>query len=285
MPVKIVADSTCDLSKELIERYDVTIIPLHVVLGDKEYSDGVDISPEQIYAWSDANGKTPKTSAPSIDEAKNVIRAFTEKDPSQEVVLFTISASMSATNNILRMAAENLHVEDRVFVIDSKNLSTGIGLSVIQASIWAKEGKSGKEIAQGLDEMLPKVRASFVVDTLVYLHRGGRCSGLAAMFGSAFKIHPEIVVEDGAMHPSRKYRGKMDVVTVKYAKDLENALLNAVPDRVFITHSDADEKTVSLVRDYLKGLNYFDEILETNAGGVIASHCGPGTLGVLFVSK
>ena len=259
MSVKILADSTCDLSPELIERYGVTILPLHVLLGEREFQDGVDITPAEIYEWSDSNGQPPKTSAPSIDDTMALIRRFTDADPEQELIFFSISASMSVCNNIMRMAAENLHVSDRVFVIDSANLSTGIGLLVIEASIMASEGKTGAEIAARLEELKPKVRASFVVDTLTYLHRGGRCSGLAALFGGAFRIHPEIVVEDGKMHPARKYRGKYDQIILKYAKDLEPELLNAKPDRVFITHSPA--------------------------GSVICSHCGPGTLGVLFISK
>lgn len=285
MSVKILADSTCDLSPELIERYGVTILPLHVLLGEREFQDGVDITPADIYEWSDSNGQTPKTSAPSIDDTMALIRRFTDADPEQELIVFSISASMSVCNNIMRMAAENLHVSDRVFVIDSANLSTGIGLLVIEASIMAAEGKTGAEIAARLEELKPKVRASFVVDTLTYLHRGGRCSGLAALFGGAFRIHPEIVVEDGKMHPARKYRGKYDQIILKYAKDLEPELLNAKPDRVFITHSPAEEETVKNVRAYLESLGYFNEILETRAGSVICSHCGPGTLGVLFISK
>lgn len=285
MSVKILADSTCDLSPELIERYGVTILPLHVLLGEREFQDGVDITPAEIYEWSDSNGQTPKTSAPSIDDTMALIRRFTDADPKQELIFFSISASMSVCNNIMRMAAENLHVSDRVFVIDSANLSTGIGLLVIEASIMASEGKTGAEIAARLEELKPKVRASFVVDTLTYLHRGGRCSGLAALFGGAFRIHPEIVVEDGKMHPARKYRGKYDQIILKYAKDLEPELLNAKPDRVFITHSPAEEETVKNVRAYLESLGYFNEILETRAGSVICSHCGPGTLGVLFISK
>ncbi len=285
MSVKILADSTCDLSPELIERYGVTILPLHVLLGEREFQDGVDITPAEIYEWSDSNGQTPKTSAPSIDDTMALIRRFTDADPEQELIFFSISASMSVCNNIMRMAAENLHVSDRVFVIDSANLSTGIGLLVIEASIMASEGKTGAEIAARLEELKPKVRASFVVDTLTYLHRGGRCSGLAALFGGAFRIHPEIVVEDGKMHPARKYRGKYDQIILKYAKDLEPELLNAKPDRVFITHSPAEEETVKNVRAYLESLGYFNEILETRAGSVICSHCGPGTLGVLFISK
>ncbi|MBQ1369094.1 MAG: DegV family protein [Firmicutes bacterium] len=285
MAVKILADSTCDLSPELIEKYQIQILPLHVILGDQEFRDGVDITPAQIYEWSDAHQQTPKTSTPSVDEIMDALQPFADGDASDEAILFSISSQMSGCNNIMRMAVRNLKLEDRVHVIDSANLSTGIGLTVIEAAIMAEEGKPASEIVAHVESLLPKVRASFVVDTLTYLHRGGRCSGLTALLGGAFRIHPEIVVEDGAMHPSRKYRGKYDQIILKYAKDLEKDLLNARPDRVFITHSPAEPETVKQVRAYLESLHYFNEILETKAGSVICSHCGPGTLGVLFISK
>lgn len=281
--VKILADSTCDLSKDLVEKYDIRILPLHILLGEAEYEDGVDITPAEIFEWSDKNKATPKTSAVSIEQVSN---AFTEElENASELVVFTISEDMSTTANICRMVADDMEASDSIHVIDSRNLSTGIGLSVIEAAIMAKEGKSGAEIVQKIDEIIPKVRASFVVDTLEYLHRGGRCSGLSALLGSAIKLHPRIVVTDGKMSSDKKYRGKMKFVTENYAKDLESALLQAKPDRVFITHTSNDREVVENVRSYLQSLNIFDEILETRAGGVVSSHCGPGTLGVLFISK
>ncbi len=283
MSVKVIADSTCDLSKELVERYHIEILPLHIVLGEKEYLDGVEIGPDEIYEWADANKTTPKTSAASITDAIAVYEKF--KDEYDEIVCFTISGQMSTTVNVMRMAAEEADMEDRIFVIDSQNLSTGGGLLVLEAAIMAQEGKSGKEIAEAVEALRPYVRASFVVDTLTYLHRGGRCSGAAALAGSALKLHPEIVVEDGAMKPTKKYRGRMNKVILEYAKDMEEMLLRAHPERVFITHSGCDAEVINSVREYLQSLNYFDEILETRAGGVISSHCGPGTLGVLFIEK
>ena len=136
-----------------------------------------------------------------------------------------------------------------------------------------------------IDSLIPNVRASFVVDTLEYLHRGGRCSGLAAMMGTVLKLHPKIVVKDGAMLPEKKYRGAIDNVIMNYAKDMESEIKSAYKDRVFITHSGCDAKVVNSVKDYLKSLNIFDEIHETRAGGVVSSHCGPGTLGVLYIVK
>lgn len=281
--VKIISDSTCDLSQALIEKYDITILPLHILLGDKEYRDGADITPEEIFAWSDENKTTPKTSAPSLVEAVECLRSYVEAKT--EVICFSISASMSTSGNVMRLAAEELEAGDLVTVIDSANLSTGIGDLVIEAALMAQEGKDAQTIAQTIEELKPRVRASFVVDTLTYLYRGGRCSAVAAMAGGVLKLHPKIVVENGAMDATKKYRGKLDNVILSYTKDMEEALKAAKPDRVFITHSGCDKATVDKVREYLKGLNHFNEIIETRAGGVISSHCGPGTLGVLFIAQ
>ena len=281
--VKIIADSTCDLSLELIQKYEVDILPLHILLGEKEYEDGKSITPEEIFRWSDAHETTPKTSAPAMETAMEILRPYTQAG--QECVCFCISESMSTCGNVVRMAAEELEAESLVHVIDSQNLSTGIGLLVIEAAIMAKAGKTATEIVAQIEALRPMVRASFVVDTLVYLHRGGRCGGLAAMLGGALKLHPKIVVEDGAMHSTKKYRGNIKSVILSYVKEMEPELKKAKSDRVFITHSGCKPADVESVREYLESLDIFAEILETRAGGVISSHCGPGTLGVLFIAK
>ena len=283
MSVKILSDSTCDLSPELIAKYNIGIVPLHVVLGDKEYLDGVTITPDEIYVWSDANKATPKTSAIGIDEACNSVQP--SLDAGAEIVIFTISSEMSVTCNAMRLAAEDLGASDRVFVMDSRNLSTGVGLQVLEAAEMAAAGKSGAEIAAHIADICPRVRASFVVDTLTYLHRGGRCGGLTALAGAVLKLHPKISVIDGKMGPGKKYRGVPKKFVMEYVTDLEAELKNAEPKRVFITHSGCDEAIIADVKAYLEGLNYFDEILTTRAGSVVSSHCGPGTLGVLFIAK
>lgn len=283
MSVKIIADSTCDLSKELLEKYNVSVLPLHIVLGDKEYKDGLEIGPDEIYQWSDANNEAPKTSAASISDAMELFQ--THLKDFDEIICFSISGQMSTTVNVMRMAAEELDAEDKIHIIDSENLSTGGGLLVIEAAMMASEGKSGKEITEVIEQLKPQVRASFIVDTLTFLHRGGRCSGVAALAGGALKLHPKIVVENGAMKPDKKYRGKMSSAILTYAKELEPQLKNAKTDRVFITHSGCSEEIIESIYDFLKELNFFDEILITRAGGVISSHCGPGTLGVLFIEN
>lgn len=281
--VKIISDSTCDLSPELVERYNIDILPLNVLLGDKEYQDGKNITPEEIFKWADENKTTPKTSAPTMDTAVEMIKPYVEEG--MEVVCFCISESMSTSGNVMRMVARELEAEDKVTVIDSANLSIGIGLMVIEAAIMASEGKSSSDIKAAIEILKPKVRASFVVDTLTYLYRGGRCSAIAAMAGSVLKLHPKIVVENGAMDATKKYRGKLAAVIMSYVKDMEDELKNARNDRVFITHSGCDREIVEGVKEYLRELGIFNEILETRAGGVVSSHCGPGTLGVLFISK
>lgn len=279
--VKIISDSTCDLSKELLEKYDISILPLHVLLGEEEYLDGKNITPDEIFAWADENKTTPKTSAPAMTEAVDMWKPYL--DAGQEIICFSIAEGMSGTGNIMRLAVAELEAEGKAFVVDSENLSTGIGLLVIEAAIMAQAGKSAAEIVAAIEELKPRVRASFVVDTLVYLHRGGRCSGLAAMAGGVLKLHPRIAVENGKMGAGKKYRGKLSHVVMEYVKDMEEDLKAAKPERVFITHSGCDREIVREVYDYLEGLNVFGEILETRAGSVVSSHCGPGTLGVLFI--
>ena len=281
--VKIISDSTCDLSPELVAKYEIDILPLHILLGEEEYEDGKNITPEQIFAWSDEHRTTPKTSAPSLAAAVELFRPYVEEG--REIVCFSISGSMSTSGNVMRLAADELEATDRIRVVDSANLSTGIGLLVIEAAIMAQNHHTAAEIVSAMEALKPNVRASFVVDTLTYLYRGGRCNAVAAMAGGVLKLHPRIVVENGAMNASKKYRGKIASVVLSYVKDMEDSLKNARPDRVFITHSGCDQAIVEEVRSYLEGLGIFQEILETRAGGVISSHCGPGTLGVLFIAK
>ncbi len=283
MNVKIIADSTCDLSPSLLQEYGITIVPLHIVLGDKEYEDGLSITPEEIYRWSDANGETPRTSAPELQHTISVMRPIIEAGDG--IGCFSISGEMSTTVNVFRLAAEELHAEDRVHVIDSRSLSTGIGLQIIEAAIMAEEGRTGAEIAARIAALQPQVRASFVIDTLKFLHRGGRCSGMAAFAGTALKLHPKIVVTDGKMSPAKKYMGAMSRVVMSYVRDLEPMMHRAKTDRVFITHSGCDEELLSEVRNYIDALGIFKEIHITRAGCVISSHCGPNTLGVLFIEQ
>lgn len=280
--IQIISDSTCDLSKELIDKYNIVILPLHVHMGEEEYEDGVNITPDEIYAWADANKTTPKTSAASLEAAMKLFRQYTDKG--YEIISFSISDEMSTNGNVMRLAAKEAGLENMVHVINSANLSTGVGLLVLEAAQMVQEGKSASQIVEAIEQLKPKVRASFVVDTLTYLHRGGRCSSVAALAGGVLKLHPRIAVENGRMDAGKKYRGKMQSVILSYVKDMEEELRNADPKRVFITHSGCEEETVNMVKEYLEGLSVFEETCVTRAGSVISSHCGPGTLGVLYIS-
>lgn len=281
--IKIIADSTCDLSQELVEKYDITILPLYIHMGDKECKDGVDVVPKEIFEWSDANETTPKTAAPSVGDVMDIMKPFVDKD--MDIMIFTISSDMSASCANARLAAKELGWEERTRVIDSENLSTGIGLLIIRAAIMAAEGSTLKGVADEMEKLKPQVRASFVVDTLVYLHRGGRCSATAKFFGTMLKLKPMIVVKNGKMDASKKYRGKIRNVIMEYVEDLRPLMDNACTDRVFITHTVQDDSIVEEVRNYLEKTGIFKEILVTRAGCVVSSHCGPGTLGVLFIEK
>ncbi len=279
--VKIISDSTCDLSPELIARYDIDIVPLHIILGEDDYLDGAGVTPDDIYRWSDENRASPKTAAIGMEDALAVFAPYAAQG--REVVCFTISSSMSSTWNVLRMAAEQTDAK-LIHVIDSKNLSTGVGLQVIHAAEMARKGATAAEIVAEVKGMRDQVRASFVVDTLSYLHRGGRCSSVSALMGSALRLHPRITVAEGRMSATKKYRGRMKNVIRDYVADLTDDMRSARKEHVFITHSGCDEDTLAAVYGMLDNLHHFEEIHVTRAGGVISSHCGPGTLGVLFIA-
>lgn len=279
--IRIFSDSTSDLGPELIERHHVTIIPLHVLLGEEDFLDGVTTSPMEIYKWSDEHKTTPKTAAPGLGEVMDAFRPVLEAG--DEIIAFSISFDMSSSGQVMKLAAEELGYADKVSVIDSRELSSGVGHEVIEAAIMAEEGLSREEIVERINALIPRVSASFVVDTLTYLYRGGRCSGVAALAGSLLKLHPEILVTEGKMIPGKKYRGKLMSVVQEYVKSREEELLKAKPDRIFITSSLGTDEENKWTKEYLESLHHFKEIHITGASGVISSHCGPGTLGILYI--
>lgn len=280
--VQIVADSTCDLSQDLIEKYNIAIIPLCIIMDDQSYFDGLEVTPAEIFEWANKNKTTPKTSAISIAKAKEVLQPF--MDNGDDIVFFGISSKMSGTCSVVKLLSDQEEY-DRIFVIDSQNLSTGIGLQVLRAAELAEQGLTAEEIVADIESKKENVRASFVIDTLTYLARGGRCTALTALMANTLRLHPMIVVRDGSMGVTKKYTGKIDVALGKYVEDLKKDLVTADPRRVFITHSGCKEETIQAIYDKLAALEYFEEIDITTAGGVISSHCGPNTLGVLFYQK
>ena len=279
--ISLVSDSTCDLPKELIENHNISIVPLSIVLGEKPYKDGIETGPEEIFRWVDENGITPKTSAPSILDAVQVLRPCFENDG--EVIYMGISSKMSTTLNVIRLAAAELDCEDRLYAIDSKNLCTGISILLCKAAGMIEQGMSAKEIVDELETMVPKVHSQFVINSVLYLHKGGRCSAATALFASALNIKPMIIVENGTMDAGKKYRGKMESVIDKYVNDIMPELEKADDEYVFITYSDIREEKVSQVKELVEGMNKFKNIYVAKAGGVISSHCGPGAFAIMYM--
>ena len=278
--IVITSDSTCDLSPELRQRYNVTTLPLGVTLGGKVYRDGVDITPDDIYAHHDKTGELPKTTAANVDEFYNFFKGFV--DEGKTVIHFDISSKMSSTFNNARIAAEEL---GNVYVIDSANLSTGIGLLVIAAAEMVNEGLEAEKIVEKINELVPKVDVTFVIDNLEYLYKGGRCSALAAFGANMLKLKPCIEVKDGAMGVCKKYRGKYADVLKTYVSERLGDGSNIDDSRIFVTHAGCDEEVVKQVVEQVKATGIFKEVFLTRAGCTVSSHCGADTLGVLFIRK
>lgn len=280
--VKIIADSTCDLGAELIARYDIAIAPLYVTLGETSYRDGLDLTPADVFKHFEKNKETPKTAATSVGDFLEIFRPYAEAG--RDIVFLSISGDMSAEIQNAKLAAQEF--PGRIIrCVDSMNLSTGIGLLVIEAAERAEQGMDANQIASEIEALRPKVNASFVIDTLTFLHRGGRCSGLMAFGAAMLNIKPQISVMDGKMAPTEKFRGNIRRVALKYVEKQLADIEKIKPDRVFLTCSNWTEETASEVLAYIRSRNYFNEILFTNAGCVISSHCGPWTLGILYIEK
>ncbi len=281
MKVKIISDSTCDLSKDLLEKYDITVMPLYVVMNDETKKDGIDACPDDIYSYVEVNGKLPTTSAANLGDYLDVFKYWREQG--YEVVHFNISGDFSSSYHNACLAAEEI---DGVYVVDSRNLSTGQGLVVLHGAEMAQKGCSAKEIAESCKAITDKVEASFVVDSIDYLYKGGRCSALAAFGANLLKLKPCIEVKDGKMSPGKKYRGNIGKVMVNYVADRLNERTDIDKHRVFITHTKCEKEDVDNVRAKLMEIcPDFEEILETTAGCTITTHCGPNTLGILFLRK
>ena len=278
--IVITSDSTSDLSIELKERYNINVLPLGVTLGDKAYKDGVDITPDDIYAHHAKTGELPKTTAANVDECINFFKKFT--DEGKTVIHFSISSTMSSTYNNGRLAAMEF---DNVYVIDSKNLSTGEGLLVIAAAEMAEQGLGAEEIVAKIEDLVSKVDASFVIDNLEYLHKGGRCSALAMLGANMLKLKPCIEVKNGSMGVGKKYRGRYGDVLKTYVDERLADVENIDTSRVFVTHAGCDEEIVNAVVEQVKAKGIFKEVFLSRAGCTVSSHCGADTLGVLFIRK
>ncbi len=276
--VIIAADSTVDLSHTLTEKYGIAILPLNVSLGDKLYRDGVDIDPDGIYAHYEATGQLPKTSAINASDFEDFFAENTKNG--EDMVMFTISSDMSSTYANSLLAAEKFPC---VHMVDTRNLSTGGGLLVLAAADMAADGLSAAEIAEKCRALVANVDASFVVDDLEFLHKGGRCSAVAAFGANLLQLKPCITVKDGKMSVGKKYRGKFDSVLEKYIEERIGDGSDIDKTRIFVTHAGCDAAVVDSCVRKVSELAPFSEVLVTRAGCTISSHCGRNTLGVLFV--
>ena len=281
--IKLIADSTCDLSAELIKRYNVSIMPLYVNLGEASRRDGVDVTVQELFDYTARTKQTPKTAAISISDCMEAFTPWIEAG--QDILFIGISTQLSSTVANAVIAAQEFPA-GRIEVVDSMNLSTGIGLLVLRAAEMIEQGAALSEIAEHLRQTAPKGRASFIIDTLLYLYRGGRCTALQAFGANALSLKPSIVVADGAMRPDKKYRGNIVRCAERYAVDvLAAAAGNADRGHVFITHTPSEPGIVKAVKAAVESSGLFEHVHETDAGAVIASHCGPNTIGVLYVEK
>ena len=278
--VLITRDSTSDLTPEILENLNIKTVPLGITLDNKSYLDGVDIDPEFIYKYHEEHGVLPKTSAANIADMVDFFKPLVEEG--YEIVHFTISSKMSSTYQNSLLAAEEF---EGVYVVDTANLSTGEGLLVMKAGEMAKAGKSANEIYDEITALVPYVDASFVIDSLEYLHKGGRCSTLAALGANLLKLKPCIEVVDGGMGVGKKYRGKYIQTLREYVAERLTDYSDIDLDRVFVTHAGCDKEIVDEVVSLVKKTAPFKELVVTRAGCTVSSHCGRNTLGVLFLRK
>ena len=282
-PIVLCADSTCDLSPALLEKYHVHLQYMQINQDGVAYRDGVDITPDDIYATYRERGILPTTSASNMSEYMEFVRPFIEAG--NDVIYITLGSGLSTTHNNCRLAAEEFG--GGMYVIDSANLSTGMGHVVIAAAERIAAGMPIQQIVDEVQALTKKVEASFVLDTLEFLYKGGRCSALAMLGANMLKLKPCIEVNnaDGTMTVGKKYRGSLEKALEQYVQDRLEGRTDIVTDRLFITNSGISDERVELVRRTVEKYMHFDEILFTRAGCTISSHCGPNTLGILFVTK
>ncbi len=278
--IRICTDSCVDINKDQIEENDIAVFPLSVILDDKEYLDGANISPKDIFDYVSRTGNLPKTAARSIEDFKAFFQELLKDG--DEVIYMGISSRLSSAYNYALQAKEELN-NDRLHIVDSKSLSTGIGLLVLYACSLVREGKSCEEICKIIENQAMHNQTSFVVDTLDYLYKGGRCSAMARFGANLLKIKPRLELVDGKIENTGKYMGKFNSVVYKYIDDMLSLHSNVKKDLCFITHTCQDDNFVQEVVDYVKSKNVFDKVVSSRAGATITCHCGENTLGILYL--
>ena len=280
MKIIISSDSTCDLSPELVQEYGIRIVPLYVSVDGTFYKDGLEITPLDIFRHVSGGGGICSTAAVNVEDYTAWFASLRQE--ADAVIHFTISSQMSSCFQNASLTAQDF---SEVYVIDAENLSTGIGQLVLEAAIMAREGMEARDIAEHLNQLKKKLDVSFVLDTLEYLYKGGRCSGVAALGANLLSLKPCIEVADGKMRVGKKYRGSLEKCLEKYIRDRLADVDSLDLRRIFITHSNMDQKIVDRVHAVVASCAPFREILETKAGCTISCHCGPNCLGILFFRK
>ena len=279
-PVMITADSTCDLSEELLSRYNVKILPLTILLGEESFLDGAHYTPADMYSRYRADGTLPKTAAPSLQQINEFFAPILAQG--YEIVHLDISSELSSTCNNARIVSSEL---EGVYVVDSRMLSTGVGLLVIEGAECRDKGMSAAEIAEHLTALTEKVDTSFVLDTLEFMWKGGRCSGVAALGANLLKLKPALEMKDGKLGVYKKYRGSINSVYRQYITERLSGK-QVRPGHVFITESgEIDQSVIDELEALVRQLIPVKEIHHTIAGCTVSSHCGPKTLGVLFINE
>lgn len=275
--IKVSADSTCDLSPELIKKFDIAITPLSIVVEDQVFKDGVDIHPVDVFRFVDEEGKTCQTGAVNVYEYQQHFQELSRQH--EAIIQICLGSGFSSCYSNALLAARDF---PNVYVVDSQNLSSGMGHIVYDAALLAREGVEPGEIKKRLDALVPKVEASFVINRLDYMAKGGRCSAITAQSAKVLRLKPCIEVRDGAMIVGRKYRGSFEKALRTYVQERLKDREDIDYSRVFITHPACQPEVVEMVRKTIKEFASFDEIIETNAGCTVSNHCGPDTLGILF---
>ena len=278
--IKITADSTCDLSPDILNSMDIMLMPLTILLGDKPYRDGVDITPVDIFRYVDEGGESCKTAAVNAYEYERFFKGLSLRY--EAVVHICIGSGFSSCFQNATLAAMNFK---NVYVVDSQNLSSASGHVVYEAALMARNGANAEDICRSLEELIPKVDGSFVIDRLEYLHKGGRCSGIESFGAKMLQIRPCIEMTAGKMEVGKKYRGSFEGCLRRYVQDRLNDTSNIDFGRVFITHSSWSQQTVNTIKELLLNDARFERVMVTPAGCTVASHCGPNTLGILYIRK
>lgn len=281
--IAITTDSTCDLPQRFIDENDITVVPLTVLLGDTVYRDGVDIKPDDVYSFVEKTGKLPKTSAVTPAEYFEVFKQLT--DEGKKVVHIGFSSGLSSSFQNACVAASEF---DNVFCVDSKTLCTAQGLLVLKACDYRAKGMDAKKIADRVTKLVPKVSATFVLDGLEYLHKGGRCSSVARFGANVLGIKPSIAVDNqtGKLEVSKKYRGKIELVYKQYIADRMNEIKRIQPDRVVIAESGGvSSHIIAFAKGVIEGKDKFNQVIVADAGCTISSHCGPKTFAIFYIKK